>query len=199
MKIAIDIDEVLADFANPFDKYIQKKYGLTMDRNKWNTEEWWQAWGGSKTTAVGKIYEFVSSGALRKLPPIKGAKDGVRKLKEQGHELIIITGRAADWMDVTKIWLDKNFPSAFSQTESTDFHVAKGGLKTKGILARELGCDILIDDFPHYAEEAIKNGVKVLLFDTGFNHIYKEHDDIHRVKDWEEVVEKINKISNIKK
>ena len=196
MKIAIDIDEVLADFANPFDKFIKKKYGLKMDRNKWNTEEWWLAWGGSKTTAVGKIYEFVSSGALKKLPLIKGAQDGVKELKEQGHELMIITGRAVDWMSATKAWLDKNFPKTFSQIESTDFHVAKGGLKTKGILARELGCDILIDDFPHYAEEAIRNGVKVLLFDTGFNHVYHEHDDIHRVKDWEEVVEKIKLITH---
>ena len=198
MKIAIDIDEVLADFANPFDKFIQKKYGLTMDRDKWNTEEWWKAWGGSKITAVGKIYEFVGSGALEKLSLIAGAKDGVQQLKKQGHDLIIITGRAADWMDTTRAWLDKNFFNTFSQIESTDFHVAKGGYKTKGIIAHDLGCDILIDDFPHYAEEAIANGVKVLLFDTGFNHIYKEHDDIHRVKNWKEVLVAINKINNIK-
>jgi len=194
MKIAVDIDEVLADFANPFDDFIQKKYGLKMDRHKWNSELWWQAWGGTKTTAVAKIFEFVKSRDFDELPVVPGAVEGVKRLKDMGHELVVITGRAADWMGRTKRWLDHNFNGCFTRVESTDFHMINSGHKTKGQLAKEFGCDILIDDFPHYAEEAIKNGVKVLLFDTGFNHNYPEHDDIHRVKDWKEVVKIISNI-----
>jgi 5'(3')-deoxyribonucleotidase len=198
MKIAIDIDEVLADFANPLDDYIQAKYKVKMDRHKWNTADWWQTWGGSKTTAIGKIFEFSQSQGFADLPVIPGALDGVKKLKDMGHELVVITGRPLEWMDQTKAWLDKHFPGMFERVESTDFHMAKGGHKNKGMIARDLGCDILIDDFPHYAEEANLNGVTVLLFDSGFNHGYPEHDRIRRVKGWEEAVAEIGELSNKK-
>ena len=195
MNIAVDIDEVLADFANPLDRFVKNKYGIKMDRAKWNTEEWWHTWGGSKTTAAAKIMTFMMSPEFRVIPVVPGAKEGIAKLREMGHELVIITGRPAEIMKQTEKWLDQHFPGCFKEVHSTDFHILKHGHLTKGSLCAKLGARILIDDFPHYAEECIANGVKVILFDTGYNHNYKEHDDIIRVKGWPEAIGAVEKLA----
>ncbi len=194
MLIAIDIDEVLADFANPLDKYIKGKFGLKMDRHKWNTDRWWQTWGGSRTTAIGKIYSFLTSAEFKRIKPVPGAVAGVRALEKMGHELMVITGRPAEVMPETRKWLERYFPGQFVRVECTDFHIAKGGHKTKGVICNEFGCQVMIDDFPHYAEECADDDTKVFLFDTGYNHTFHKLKGIVRVKDWKDVVEKIKKL-----
>ncbi len=57
--------------------------------------------------------------------------------------------------------------------------------------AKELGCDIFIEDSASNALELSEAGFKVLLFDTNYNRI-KLNDNIVRIYNWKEIYSKIN-------
>jgi uncharacterized HAD superfamily protein len=59
--------------------------------------------------------------------------------------------------------------------------------------AKELNCNIFIEDSYDNAMQLSKSGFKVLLMDTNYNR-GQLNDNIIRVYNWREIYEKINKL-----
>ena len=194
MLIAVDIDEVLADFSRGLVEYYNKKHGLYLPGFHETMTEWWQAWGETRAEAVERVYEFVRSREIIELEPIPGSVAGIKELKALGHELIVVTGRPIESMDETWAWLEVYYPGAFRRAYSTDFHIISQDKdrENKGDICARRGVKLLIDDFYDYCREASERGVPSLLFTTPWNRHLQLPADISRVNSWPEIVERLN-------
>jgi 5'(3')-deoxyribonucleotidase len=192
MVIAIDVDDTLGDFSSAFIKYIKKIKKRDVDIHDLKLEEWWQAWGNTPENTNKIIYEFLESDDVMRMRPRIGAIRALKILKQAGHKLYVITGRPAKVHDRTKEWVKNNLPDVFEEVFCTDFHIVNHGTETKGKIAQKIGASVLIDDYPGYAKECAELGINVLLMDSFWNHSYNEEKGIERVKNWDEVLNKLN-------
>lgn len=125
------------------------------------------------------------------------AAEVIQKLRAEGHEIFIVTGRsnsdlAVDgmpagwtWEDVTKEWL--------AQNDILYDHIGFGwqGIapNDKGTYCVEQNIDVMIDDLPEYLETLVgKTGIFV--FDQPYNQEVKL-PGMQRVYSWYDIYRKI--------
>ena len=96
-----------------------------------------------------------------------------------GHTVDIVTARSRESEKATK---------AFLAEHGIPYHslVMERWLKT--------GWDVLIDDAPHNALLAAADGTHALLMDHPYNRDVPTHTNPVRVKDWQEVAERVESI-----
>lgn len=194
-KIAIDVDDVLADFSSEFIKVQKEKYKLDLLslKDKLYRKDWIIAVGLSDLEARRRIIEFVESDRSKKLKTVAGSQKALEKIKEK-FKLIALTGRPASASSLTRKWLDENFPNTFSDFLSTDAHMFGGeGSRNKGELCLENNIKLLIDDLPQYCLECVSVDVPTFLLDRPHNQYFneKEYPEITRMASWEKIVEKL--------
>lgn len=195
MKIAIDVDDVLADFSSEFVEFQKEKYQLDLSnlKQKLYRKDWIVESGLSVLEARKRIIEFVESDKSKKLKTVIGSQEALKKIKEK-FKLVALTGRPTSASDLTKKWLDENFPNTFSNFLSTDAHIFGGnGLYSKGELCLENNVKLLIDDLPQYCLECVSVNVPTFLFDQPHNQYFneKEYPEITRMFSWEEIAKKL--------
>lgn len=195
MQIAIDIDDVLADFSEGFIKHIKKVKGVNVEIHDLKVAEWWKAWGKTLEESTKTIYEFLQSEDIMKVEPKTGAIRALKLLKQKGHKLTVITGRPANVHEKTRQWVHDNLPNVFEEVYCTDFHIVNNGKLTKGGICEEIGADLLIDDYPGYAKECLDKGIQVLLFDSFWNHGFELLPGLTRIHNWEEALDYIDKLN----
>lgn len=183
MKIGIDLDDTITDFSAiliPYGQYYDYtmlnhkglknpyKYN-TIDIFNWTTEEDENFW----RKYLGEMDQVV--------PAKFCAGEVIKKLKDDGNEIIIITSR-----DVTQ------FDNPYEATQNLlkrlniyydDIIVAA---KNKGQVCHDLNIDLLVDDVLDHCKEAINYHSKALLFDTITNR-YDNDDNITRAFSWWEI------------
>lgn len=116
-----------------------------------------------------------------------GAKEYIDKLKEDGHMIVIITGRDngdyADPWNITENWL-KQKEIKYDKLIITDAYKNNKHAKTEKCFENNI--DIMIDDSIHNYMDCTENNITTLLMDTPYNRAEK---DMIRVNNWEEVYE----------
>ena len=123
---------------------------------------------------------------------VEGVKDCLPILFE-GHELVFISARPNFCMNITLNFFKKHFPKFNHKVIfSGDAYKEQG--KTKDEICQEIGVDVLVEDSGHSQDYAEK-GLKVVLLDKPWNQGV-EHENIHRVNNWEEVLNKIKEFEN---
>lgn len=157
-----------------------------------------EIFGWDKQTRDEFWYEY---GALQMFvwPAQNYAAEVIRKLRQEGHEIWIITGRnnedsrvkgmleGATWEDTTKDWLAEN------KIEYDQIHFGLNGIKrSKGPFCRENGIDVMIEDLPEYLEGFVGK-TRVLIFDQPYNREV-EVPNSERVYAWYDIYSKIRKM-----
>lgn len=100
------------------------------------------------------------------------------------HKIYYVTAREKKMTDVTYSWISKKMlPSDGIHIMGSHYKVDK---------ARELNCDIFIEDRYENALELSQAGFKVLLIDCNYNRL-PIPKEVTRVKDWDEIYEEIVK------
>ena len=113
---------------------------------------------------------------------IDEAKQIIKDLNEKNN-LYFVTARGNELQDITIKWLEKNGLSSIEiYMLGSDYKIDK---------AKELKCDIFIEDNPLNALQLAQGGVRVFLLETNYNKDTK-HDNITKVKDWEHIKRLIN-------
>lgn len=192
MKIAVDVDDVLTKTGANYIKYHNEKYGTNLKPWQFYDYEYLKPFGLDRREGSRRILDYIEERALE-IEPLKGARKVLEELKKN-HELIVITGRAKNIMKTTGEWIDHYFPDIFSHVVCTDVHQLNGG-KDKGEICRDLGVNLLIDDYLKYAQECSREGIRVLLLAQPWNvNEQIESNLIDRVESWDEVAEKIEMI-----
>lgn len=190
MKIGIDIDNVISKFneslleeyikhdkelrntgiINPKADYIRK--GMF----DWTEQE-------EKDFYYNNIERIATN-----LKPIDDSAYYIQKLKTDGNEIYIITGRNngeyKDPFKLTKEWLNNHnivydkliLTNAYNKHEKTEVCI-------------ENNIDIMIEDSSSMCLDLIKNGIKVYTMNTPYN---QKETSFDRVSNWKEIYLKIS-------
>lgn len=179
MKIGIDIDDTLTN-TKELQKEIWKNYYLN------NPEEGYSEEIPSNINTFGFPYIEKYWDLYREdlfYPTFKeNAAKVVKQLKEDGHELCVITSRPSyKYKD-----LHKRLHEWFKEND-IQIEILCTNIKNKGHYCKKKNIDLLIDNDIAQIEEANKYHVKTILFG--------EREDYHGLKtnDWLELYEIIKK------
>ena len=191
MRIGIDLDEVVADTMPAVIHFHNRKYGTDFKKGDFYSYHFWDVWGGTKDEAIKKMYDFFATDHFAKINPVAGSLVAINTLKENGHELFVITGRQNEIIEETEKWIKKHFPEIFSGIHFANSYGLTGHPIKKSAICAQLGIKIMIDDDMDHAKDLTKFGIKVLLFDQPWNQDNLE-GDIERVFSWKEIINKIS-------
>lgn len=171
-------DELLKEFLN-HDKelrnsgIINKDAYITRGMFDWSKEE------------QDEFYYNNIERIVKKLDVIDNAPKYIKKLKELGHEIYIVTGRdngeysdpykmTADWLQEHNIEYDKLLlTNAYNALE-------------KAKICIDNNISIMIDNSTRISQEVDKVGIKALLMYTPYN---RQSNDLTRVHNWKEIYE----------
>lgn len=190
MTIAIDIDEVLADFLSDYLSFHNQKYNTTLKKEDFHKFFHPEIFNLTPDNLLMDIQEYINSGRNELLPTIAGSQEGVRVLKAD-HQLVAITGRSTVQAQTTRDWLDKNYPGCFDNVFFVRDQPLGKVIKPKKQLCLEAGAKILIDDELNNGHGCSESGIAVLLFDNPWNQLPTMPANMVRVHSWNEIVDKI--------
>ena len=172
LNICIDIDGTIT---NPyhFISYLNELYNKNITEEECSTNNWEHLYGIKMDILLSEFHEkYMHSYKEAKI--VENAKDIIMNLN-QNHNLYFVTARHDKLEDITKNWLSENgFADIDVYLLGSDYKVEK---------AKELECNIFIEDNPSNAMQLASEGMKVLLIDTNYNK-YVEHENIIRVNNW---------------
>ena len=191
MNIGIDIDDTIANTYDVLFNYAQYytindigKEIKDVNRNSitnmyctnfhnWNKKE--------DKEFLDKYYEKT----VLKVQPKMYAIENIKKLKESGDKIYLITARfLSDKFDVkklTKDWLEKY---------GIPYDKLILNSQNKVIVAKENNIDIFVDDSIKNCTEIANSGIKTYMMDTIVNKDF-EDENIERVYSWPHLYQKI--------
>lgn len=184
MKIAVDVDGVLAEQVEPVIQRLNHEYQdeITgeLDRpvRRSDIQSWNESIPGTETNIKIEIerthgnYDYLVS-----MPTIDGAKNALTSWDTEGDTVKIVTDRSEDIDDATIDWLNsKSIPyDEYINTNS--------GSKA------ETNAEVLIDDYQNNIIEFAESGRPAILFVQPWNEstLCQNHAYIHTARNWEEV------------
>ena len=182
MNIAIDIDDTLTESFDYFLPYVAEYFDVdeeTLRKQNISYSNLPKEWKKDEIGFCRAYYDRI----VPDTPFKQDAAWGVKRLRELGHRIVIITART-----------DALYTDPYQTTEQ---ELANGGIcydklictfdKAKACVEEEIS--VLIDDSLTHCDAASEKGISTLLFSSKANQ-YEETEHI-RVSNWEEVIEKI--------
>ena len=193
MKIGIDIDNCIANFNDTLLKeYLKhdkelRNTGIIDEKPEYLRRGMFDWTKEEETSFYNKNIENFA----KKLKPLEDASYYIKKLKEDGHEIYIITGRDngeyKNPYELTKEWLSK-YDIVYDKlilTNAYDKHA-----KTEVCLENNI--DLMIEDSIRISLDLINDGIKVYTMNTRYN---RDEQTLDRVSKWKEIYERISKLS----
>lgn len=193
MRIGIDIDNVISNMNEALlEEYLKhdkelRDTGIVNDKARirygmfdWTKEEE-EDFYYSNIERIAKDFKLIPN-----------SKETIDRLKQNGNEIYIITGRdngeytdpwglTIDWLERHEIYYDK-----LILTDAYDSHA-------KTVECQKYNIDVMIDDNIETCLDVQKHGIRVLAMNTRTN---MTADKIDRVNNWDEIYEKIFNILN---
>lgn len=172
--ILVDMDEVTADLAKPWEKWVQENGDpdfLWANVKSWNTHAY---------SSIGKkVYEFLQQeGLFLFLEPVEGAIEGINHLRRKGHRITWCTSNPTEQSKDEKIeWLKEHFKWFKPETDIVFSH-------NKCLVPG----DIIIDD---RAKTLFEFPGTSIAMDAEYN----KHYPGFRAKSWPEVIEIVRQLS----
>lgn len=195
MRIAIDVDGVLIDMGNYLleygSKYFLDKYNIPIKfPNGYEISEMFlvspekdhEFW-------LAHIYHYGVTYEAR-----YGAAEIIKKLKEEGNEIIIMTARGGteentlpkeEMQELVKSWLKRNDivydELVFSEEDKLSY-------------CQDMNIDIMVEDKPRNVT-MISSHIPTICYNALYNQ-FIEGQNIHRVYSWAHIYQKIKEIQN---
>ncbi len=188
MKIGIDVDEIVVEYIKTLSIYLEKTRGkkvLYGDIFNCNLEGPFEM---TQQEVGDLIKEHTSEEIVVNLDLVEGSKESINLLRKI-HELFFITSRHTRNEKATLLFFEKHFPG-------NDFKILfsgdawENGNKSKFEICADNEVGVFIEDNPDYALACAQNDIKVFLMDKPWNQNC-EHENIVRVKNWKEILEKL--------
>ena len=176
--IIVDMDDVIVDFRKGFADWLKASYNIIVDVE---SKEYYFITALQKTNVNPEevFSNFITSSGFASLKPVSGAAEFMKKLKEAGFWLQILTARPEEdlrCMYDTYQWLEKNGVPyddiAFSSEKFRWCAKSKYYDKRKILFA--------IDDSPKHAEEYAKHGINVKVPIKSYNKDINQAVDYYK-------------------
>lgn len=186
-RIGIDIDDVIVHLVKHFYDFYNQKFKKDLNVENHFEYDFMGPFSISAEEAISLIKEFYFTEYFDNLDLIEGSVDSIYELSKD-YELFFITSRHLDIKDKNENFLKKLFPNL-------KYEVIYSGkfwqeAKSKAEICVDLGISIIIEDNQKYSLECAEAGINVFLLDKPWNK-YGEHENITRVKNWKEIMEKL--------
>lgn len=190
--IAIDIDDVLADYAAGFVAFSNQRWGTNLTVDDYD-EHWGDVWKVDLEEIQRRATTIHDERLVKDLMHKSEAVPVLERLSKR-FDLVIVTSRRIQNKDDTLAWLRLHYPmiSTEAVTFSGFFDTIKEGSihQTKGSIISSLGARYMIDDQLKHCLSAAERGVEALLFgDYGWNQANELPAGVTRVRDWASVGE----------
>lgn len=193
MRIGIDIDNCISNF----DDTLLKEY-LKHDKELRNTgiinenpESLRKGMFDWTDEEENSFYNANIENFAKKLKSLEDSSYYIKKLKEDGHEIYIITGRNngeyTNPYELTVKWLNK-YNIIYDKLILTDAY----NKHAKTVECLENNIDLMIEDSTKISLDLINNGFKVFTMNTRYN---QKEQSLDRVSTWKEIYERISKIN----
>ncbi len=181
MKIAIDLDDTLSvvDRMKGAKEYLARKslpFRL-LDEHAHvlqNMYDW----------KIEDVNAFIRDGGIKvftEAPPREGARETLKKWRDAGHRVIILTARIPEWfgdpVEVSRGWLDRN---------EIPYDEIVANVWEKGEYCVEHGIGILIEDNFEISKKAQDLGVNAVLFVDKHN-LARAQEIKFRGGNWQEI------------
>jgi len=199
LRIAVDIDDVLAENAAGFVAFSNQRWGTHLSVDDYD-EHWAKMWSVDNEEVERRATEFHESAAIRGYGHIGDAYEVLQQLSKR-HHLIIATSRRLQMKADTLAWIDEHFPGIFT---SDTVHFAgiwddvndQSAVMTKADLITQIGADVLIDDQLKHCLAVADTGRYALLFGRyGWNDTADLPDRVRRCLNWSDVRDAIERIA----
>ena len=191
MKIGIDVDNVVADLNRGFCEFYNRGGSGEICSEDFKGYYLYTFLPLGRSEELSLWDEYHDSELFDEMPTVEFSKEILNILKSQ-HELSFITARHPNWKNKTSSFFRKHFPG-------DDFKIIYSGEvygdhESKDKICGDLGINILIEDHPTKCIEYANAGIKILLLEKPWNRDCQEHENIIRVKDWNEILERIKEL-----
>lgn len=189
MKIGVDLDGVIFDteklyrvYAELYDVKQLEKNSIIDNRNdrfqmryNWTDEE--------NKQFVNKYHEDT----IKNANFMTGAKTVLKMLKEEGHELVIITQRGYDekkYIQITK--------EIFKENDFEIFDKYYWGIVDKQKVCAEEKIDLMIDDYIENCKKISNAGIKTIYLKDAPSYKVEDTEYLKTLYNWGEIYRYIN-------
>lgn len=141
--------------------------------------------------AIEIFHNFLKDTELHKtIKPIDHALERLLSLKEEGHELYVVTARDSHLANNTADRLSEHFPGIFKDIYHINYETKPYMLKSQ--ICKQIGSTIMVDDAPANAQDLSAHGIHTFLFSQPWNTKRWEENshypNIQPVDSWKEIV-----------
>jgi 5'(3')-deoxyribonucleotidase len=196
-RIAIDIDDVLAEHTEFVRQYVNARLGLALTPEDYlvKIDEYdyyfWNIWRRNGIEPEGLMEdihrEYVLNQEFVRL--IEGAKEAVDDLKKH-YELYAVSSRPLDQQEATQDWAYREFGKDFKEVICLGNHHNHDKLYSKGGYCQKIGASWLVDDSLKHCLSAVDHGSQAILFgDYGWQIEANVPDTVVWLQNWSEVKE----------
>lgn len=194
MKIAVDIDDVLADCNAGINAFLAEEKGIFLQREDWKHFNLEDNTGHSIEEAIALYDEFHDSKYLAELALIDGSLEAIAHLATH-HTIVALTSRGDSLHEATRRVIDQftGHIETIFYTNQYNHVPATGERTTKGVICKREGIDLMIEDGLPNMESCVQHGIPVLLFDTPWNQTAELPQGVRRIHNWKEAVDLIEK------
>ena len=188
LKLGIDIDEVVVEFVKSFLNFFEEKMNKKVSYEEIISYSFEIPFGMNKKEIHDLIHEHSTEDNLLNLDLVEHSKESILDLTND-FDICFVTSRHLNNKIATIKFFEKHFPeNNFKFFFAGD---AWGGAKSKYEIAKELNLKYFVEDNFDYALSCANVGIKTFLLDKPWNQNSGKHENITRVKNWKEILEKL--------
>lgn len=188
MNIAVDIDDVLANYMEQFLDFQKERYGRRLHFEDCDTYSLKTLFQMTEQEEVKQIHEFHKSQYFENIKPLPSAQESLQELKAQEHTLYVITSRQNHIAEKTRKWIDRYFPGIFEDVFITN----EASLDKKHVkkidVCKQINANTIIEDSPSNANDAARERIQAVLMDKPWNQMESEPEGLYRMNNWSEAL-----------
>lgn len=182
MKIGIDLDGVVFNTEMLWSTYAELYDCIELNRNSVITKEeprFQERYDWSEEDKNAFLDKYADITEFDMMP---GAKQVIKMLKEDGHELIVITARGA----ISNQKEGASIAAQKLEDEGIKFDKYYWKQKEKLDICQMENVDVMIDDNYHICEAIKEAGIPVIYFNSISRKHLEEKDGLREVSNWGE-------------
>ena len=187
LKIGIDLDDTILNWFEDFILFCKENFGYELKKERFiyfKEEDF-----GSNENFTKALEEYVLQGKNWEMEFFIDFLDVFDELSSL-FEIYFITARISDNKIKTKEFLKNKIGDNFELLYKNDFENLR-----KSDICLNKNISIMVEDDAGHALGCAKSGIRCFLLDKPWNQNC-EHENIIRVKDWNEILEKIMEVEN---
>lgn len=177
---AIDLDETLVPFDEPFLNWHNQEFGTNFYPEN-VTHNYAQCFDATIDWSE-RLDMFVATEIQHEHPPLPYSQEVLRRLARVGR-LVVLTARPETHRGYSEQWLSEHFYGVFDEIHMRPVEVGHGRF-LKGEVCAAIGATVLLDDSIEHIDSALDLDIRGIVFGDYPKQASLISDRHERAKDW---------------